>query len=294
MSSPSPEELTDIWNRTVGERFPLGLELARQFLSIDVDEEASSIAPGGLVVAKRWGSTGFIAALVVEPHVQGSRLGKRLLRHAVNTFHKEGVRDVRLGGDRLHLMPGVPEPGPLDLCRQMGFVLAHAPLADFRGSLKAWSPSTEPAVIRAASEWEEVLDLLGREFPGRLAWEAEESVRRGGDPAGYLLLDVATTAAGFARIQHFEAGTPRLGVMAPSVYWTDLLEPAWGGIGPLGVAAELRGRGLGLRLLEAAMLHLQKQGVLDLVVDGARTDGLISRAGLTPWKTYRPGRLELA
>jgi GNAT superfamily N-acetyltransferase len=293
MTAPTAESLTETWNRAIGGTFPLQLAVARQFLSVDVDDDASGVAPGGFVVAKRWESTGYIGALVVEPHVQGGGLGKRLLRHAINAFQRNGVREVLMGGDRLHLVPGVPEPGPLDLCRQMGVELENVPVADLRRSLHGWRPSSSAPPVRPASNWAEVLEFLGREFPGRWVWEAEEAARRGGDPGGHLLLEDGGAVVGFARVQHGCAGSAEPGLIAPSAYWKDLLDPAWGGIGPLGLAEARRGRGLGLSLLEAAMDHLQKAGVRDLVVDWARTEGLYSRGGLTPWRIYRPGRLVL-
>lgn len=289
MAPPTPEAMVEIWNRALGERFPLGLELATQFLSVDVDPEASALAPAGLVVVKRLGREAWIAALVVEPHAQGRRLGSRLLEHALNSLARARVRSVHLGGDRLHLLPGVPEPGPLDFFRRHGFELAQRPLCDVHCNLAGWSAPAGLPRLEPASSWEPVLELLAGEAQDRCLWEAEESRRRGGDPGCYLLLREAGERVGLVRVQHRLPGAPAPGLLAPSIFWAAVEGPRWAGLGPLVLVARLRGRGLGLRLLQAALAHLRSLGLEAVIAGGTQSEGLWGRAGFGPWRSYRPG-----
>lgn len=291
MAAPTAEALTETWNRAFAGAFPLRPELARQFLSIDVDPDASATAPAGMVVTKVDGDRAWLAALVVEPHAQGRRLGGRLVEHAVAALRRAGVREIRIGGDRLHLLPGVPDPGPLDFFRRLGFELETNSLMDARIQLSGWRAPAELPMATPAESWDPVVELLEREFGGRRLWEAEESRRRGVAPGEYLLMPIDGRAEGFVRIQH--AGGEPAGLVIPAAYWTGLLDDRWGAIGPVGVAARLRGRGIGFGLVQAAMTRLQRLGVRDVVVDGIAMGGFSPRAEFAPLKRYRAGRLEL-
>ena len=286
-STPTAERLVDTWNRALGERFPLRLDIARQFLSLDVDADASAFEPEGIVVAKRSGDQGWVAALVVEPSAQRRGVGGRLLRHALDSLRAGGVRTVRMGGDRLHLLPGLPEPGPIEFFRRHG-VEVGPEVVDLRQRLDGWSPPAGLPAVAPALSWEPVLAFLGREFPDRWLWEAEEGRRRGGDPGSYLLLWEAGRVEGFARVHDERAGARPGGIIPPCAYWSPLLAAPSGGLGPIGVAASVRGRGLGLGLLRAATAHLRAGGVADMVIDWTDLVGFYALAGFGVWKRYRP------
>ena len=283
----TPERLLGTWNRALGDRFPLRIELARQFLSLDVDADASAVEPEGIVVAKRSGDEGWVGALVVEPSAQRRGVGGRLLRHALESLRAAGARTVRIGGDRLHLLPGVPEPGPADFFRRRGVEL-HPEVVDLRQRLDGWSPPAGLPAVAPAGRWEPLLAFLHREFPGRWLWETEEARRRGADPGSYLLLREGGQVQGFARVHHARPGAPRSGVIPASVYWSPLLDARAGGLGPIGVAASMRGRGLGLGLLRAATAYLRARGVADMVIDWTRLVDFYALAGFGVWKRYHP------
>ena len=285
--TPAPERLLETWNRALGADFPLRLELARQFLSVDVVPEASASEPEGLVVTKRDGAVGWVAALVVEPSARGRGAGGRLLDHAVRGLWRAGAREIRLGGDRLHLLPGVPEPGPAGFFRARGFELGD-PVVDLRRDLEGWRPPPHLPVVAPAPDWEPVLAFLGADFPDRWLWEAKEARRRGAEAGAYLLLDAGGSVGGFAEVWGPE---PPVGLAPPSAHWRPLLGGRAGGLGPIGVAESLRGRGLGLGLLLAAMGHLRARGVRDMVIDWTGLVEFYARAGFRPWKRYLPGLL---
>lgn len=285
--TPTPERLLATWNRALGADFPLRPELARQFLSVDVEPGACALEAEGLVVAKRDGDAGRVAALVVEPGARGRGVGGRLLDHAVRGLRRAGAREVWLGGDRLHLLPGVPEPGAAAFFRARGFELGD-PVVDLRRDLAGWRPPAGLPAVAPAPGWEPVLAFLAAEFPDRWLWEAEEARRRGAEAGAYLLLDAGGSVGGFAEVWGPE---PPAGLAPPSAHWRPLLGDRAGGLGPMGVAARLRGRGLGLGLLLAAMAHLRARGVRDMAIDWTHLVGFYAGAGFRPWKRYLPGVL---
>ena len=293
MPALTVDALLSTWRRTLGEILPLRPEVAGQFLSVNIDPHASSVLEGGLVVAKRDGPRGWIAALLVEPRLQGRGLGDRLLKHALDTLARSGVAEVVLGADLLHLLPGVPEPGPSDFFRRRGFAIEDRLEFDLACSLVDRRAPDELPEVEPAAHWEEVLEFLAAEFPGRWRWEAEEARRRGGSPSYFLLLRVGGETAGFARVHHQEPGAPPPGLIAPSGFWSPAF-PGYGGLGPIGVGSRWRGRGLGLGLLEAAMAHLRQLGVAELAVDWTTLTDFYARVGLAPCRAYRRGRLRFS
>lgn len=286
------EALLDGWSRSLGDRLPLRREVAGQFLSVDLEPSACWAGKEGLVVAKRRGDRGHLAALLVHPEHRGRGHGRRLLEHAVGELAAAGAREVVLGADYLHLLPGVPEPGPVEFFRSCGFDFEGRLEQDLCGDLGTWSPPPALPAVAPAGSWDEPISFLAREFPGRWHWEAEEARRRGGSPAYYLLLRVAGESAGFARIQHHLAGAPAPGLLAPGAHWTPA-EPPFGGLGPIGVGAAWRGRGLGLGLLQGSLAYLKGLGVRQMGIDWTTLAAFYGRAGFVPCRAYRRGRRRL-
>ena len=70
------------------------------------------------------------------------------------------------------------------------------------------------------------------------------------------------------------------------MYWR-AASLAAGGLGPIGVAAALRGRGLGRALLVAALDRLRRLGHPDVVIDDTSLLGYYGPHGFAPWITYR-------
>jgi GNAT superfamily N-acetyltransferase len=282
-----PAAFTDIWNRALGDRFPLRRAVADQFLSLHVSAEASRLERMGVVVAKQHGSQGWIGALVVAPDAQRKGLGSRLLTHAVSGLRAAGVREIQLGADYFHLLPGIPDPGPTGFFTRHGAVLGGS-VVDLRRELGSWQPPEHLPRTVAATEWRPLLHFLERAFPGRWHWEAEEDRRRGGKPTGNLLLCEEGQVIGFSRIHYPGSGSALIG---PSTHWAPQLGVHWGGLGPIGVAEEWRGRGFGLGLLQASMAHLRKLGVRDMAIDWTSLEGFYARAGFEVWKRYHPAHL---
>ena len=63
--------------------------------------------------------------------------------------------------------------------------------------------------------------------------------------------------------------------------------PGAGGLGPIGIAARLRGRGIGRALLVSALDRLRGLGSTDIVIDDTTLLGYYGPHGFSPWITYR-------
>ncbi len=112
----------------------------------------------------------------------------------------------------------------------------------------------------------------------------------GGQPAAILVLRRRDTdaIAGFVRIV-----VPDDGPVPPQLFWRGLLGPRPGGLGPIGIGGELRGRGLGRALLALALAELHRRGAREVVVDWTVLLDYYGAFGIRPWKTYIEGSLPL-
>ena len=123
--------------------------------------------------------------------------------------------------------------------------------------------------------------FLQAEFPGRWRFDTKRYLDLGGDCSDIMVLSQGSQVIGFAQIYHRASS-----YQAPPMYWHRLVGARYGGLGPIGVAAGVRGKGLGLALLQLSLQHLATLGVQDAVIDWTTLLGFYARAGFTSWKTY--------
>ena len=172
----------------------------------------------------------------------------------------------------------------------------------------------------AAGEEGALLDFLDAAFPGRWRYTVARFLR-GGGPIGDVMGVVRRGGVyGFAML--FHPGSRWIG---PSIAWaapggrrTPVSTSCWpaagrpaggpapdgaggreaaggpapdgaGGLGPMGLAAELRGRRLGHVLLDRAIVHLASLGVREMVIDWTILLDFYGALGFVPCRRYRHG-----
>jgi len=308
-------DLARVWNRALGEHFPLDTRLIRQNI-----EGAPSFQPedstivlrgddvAGFIVTKRFreqdpllatlGSVGWIDALIVDPAHQRQGLGRDLLAWAVYRLRSNGAGTIHLASALRHFFPGVPLelPGLVDYFAGAGFSqvgVAHDLHGDLRGFVAPPSARAAVAAVDGVVHPCRVQDMpalhafLAAEFPGRWRYDIARYLTMGGDPAMVIILRQGDAVAGFAQIHR--AGR---GYQGPPAYWRGVRGPRPGGLGPIGVAASMRGKGVGLALLQLALEEAARRGVEDGVIDWTSLLDFYARVGFAPWKSY--ARMESA
>ena len=98
-----------------------------------------------------------------------------------------------------------------------------------------------------------------------------------------------STVAGF--VATWPYASPLLG---PATHWFPAIGAHFGGIGPLGIAATARGRGLGIAMVAAAVTLLQARGVAHCTIDWTDLTDFYARLGFRTWRRYwrcQPKRL---
>jgi len=303
-------QAVDLWNRTLGHLFPMRPELmtANLWNEPSFDPEGSrAVVDGGrmvaLVAVKRRQKAvhtlpadqrGWISALIVDPAAQGRGIGTALLRDALDHLRRYSDEPVALGSDTGHFFPGIP----LD-CRQaldwfarrgasLGAIecdLVNTRMAAYdhpEAARRAFA--REPGITyrpMAPGEEEAALAFMRRSFPGRWAWEVEQHLARGELREDVMLALEGSAVVGFARI----AG-PWSRHFSPGIYWAPRFPGPHGSLGPIGVAAEARGRGIGLALLSASLAELRDRGVASAVIDWTQLVRFYGLVGFRPWMWY--------
>lgn len=126
-----------------------------------------------------------------------------------------------------------------------------------------------------------LLDFLAENFPGRWLYDTQERLKVEPTPADILVLKGQGRIWGFCHLYH--AGSRRIG---PGIYWRKALGPGYGGLGPIGVSRDLRGRGLGFALLCYGVQRLKELGVQRMVIDWTTLADFYGKIGFKPWRSY--------
>ncbi len=300
-----------LWNRCIGAPYPMTERLFRQQVLDDPFAQ-----PGGNLVAldgrrvagwllcRRLGAVppslaGYsgrasIGALCVDPDYRRRGIGSRLYEQGERFLTAQGAAAISVVHYPGHLTPGIPFEAPelkaffdrrgfqpwteaSDLRRQRddGLIDSHAEVE--------WRAPGMQATLRPAREGEQaaITAFLGREFPGGWEYEAARDFDAGGEPADTLIAAGTGKVFGFCRTY-----TPESLHLGGSTHWFPLLGNRWGGLGPIGVAAAHRGRGLGLALLRYGISSLKRREVDDMVIDWTVLERFYARAGFGVWKRY--------
>ncbi len=267
---------------------------------------------------------GWIDAIAVLPELQRQGVGGELLNWAEGWLFAQGCAAARLGSGLRPFAPGYPvELGNEAFFRTRGYVeRAEAPIvwdvatviASTFASLSvnsakqhlhrtqaqrglqrvqvspdinkeiasSASPPRNDISIRPAQPGDQdaLLDFLRREFPGRWRFEFEEFLRARGRISDYVVLMTERGIDGFASLTFEDSERP-----IERLYMHRLPRP-WGQIGPIGISASYRGRGLGAMLLDAALAEMKSRGVRGCVIDWTDLLDYYRKFGFEPHRQY--------
>ncbi|NGP44749.1 GNAT family N-acetyltransferase [Bacillaceae bacterium SIJ1] len=303
ITSEDIQAIIQLWNETLNETFPMRAALFVQ----NTFEDPNWLPEGsrgawkndelvGIVTAKRWQegdaipayqSMGWIQALLVKREHRNKGIGTALLRHAEAALVRAGATDLYIGRDPGDFFPGWPAEDEMATAwlERLGYE-NEGRVFDLKRTepgpvVEAVFPDHVEARTLTADEADRFIAFLDREFPGRWAYEARKYFAAGGTGEDYMVLLDQGDIVGFARMNGGK--TPIIG---QNVYWAPLFAGSLGGVGPLGVAKHVRGKGYGKNIISAAVNHVQATGVKYQVIDWTGHEGLYEKWGFTPYKYY--------
>ncbi len=312
------EQVIELWNRCIGIRYPLTERLFRQNVLGDpfLQREGNLVALEGTRVIG-WVLSRYLAevppelasykgrasigALCVDPEFRGRGVASALYEAAEAFLKNQGAKRISVVHYPYHLTPGVPDEAAdlkaflerkgfggwretYDLRRQL---VDYEIPTDVEKRLREQNPKV---VIRPAREGEQkaIVEFVGREFPGGWHYDTKRFFEKGGDPSDIVIAVENNEIIGFCH-----TFTPESIELRGSTHWFPLLQDRWGGLGPIGVAASHRGRGLGLALLCYSVWHNKQRGVTDMVIDWTDLVDFYGRIGFKIWKRYWQGQKTL-
>lgn len=300
-------EMCRLWNRELGDRFPMREELFKQnsFQDVNVLQQGSWLAVEetedrvvGFVVAKLWqeerefvlgAGAGWIQVLLVDRDYRGRGIGSELLSRAEAALAERGVHKILLGRDPWHYFPGIPKTDPEVRAwfDNKGYHddgrIEHDLLAHYEEGAASELPVQEDVTYRLLKrdEADELLGFLKRCFPGRWEYEAIRYFELGGTGREFVVAEREGCIIGFCRIND-----NRSPIIAQNVYWAPLFNDELGGIGPLGVDSAFQGKGYGLAVVQAGVHVLRQRGIRHIVIDWTTLVSFYGKLNYRVWKSY--------
>lgn len=303
--------LITLWNACIGENFPMTERLMRQNLEGDfmLRPEGGWVARDGERVVgwvlskamtdpppilERFRGRGGIGALCVHPSYRRRGIGSELLRRAEEYLKAQGVTRIETLYFPYHFLPGVPAECAdlIDFLKKRGYtglsecVDLECDISDFETPphvlerRRRNAPHAEIRPLRT-SEAPKLIDFVAREFPGGWHFSTQRHFDSGGDPADFVVVVEDDKIIGFCHT--FTKDSVRLG---GSTLWYPLLGEHYGGLGPIGIAAAHRKRGLGLALLCESVMHNKRRGVQRMAIDWTVLVDFYGSIGFKVWKRY--------
>lgn len=299
------EELVALWNKELGDDFPMREALFEQnsFADPNLFTEGSRIAVNeegraiGFVVAKKWQdeidighnpAVGWIQVLLVDRDYRKQGIGSQLLKHAESKLSESGIKQILLGKDTKHYFPGIPtaDQETAKWFQNRGyevggeeFDLDRVYQAD--ESLVIPTKDGVELSLLTLEEKDHFIEFLEQSFPGRWKYEAIDYFEKGGTGREFVVLKKNDRIIGFCRIN--DSNSP---VFGPNVYWAPLYDGELGGVGPLGIDRAERKQGFGLLIVEAGIAFLRQRGISSIVIDWTGLVAFYHKLGYEVCKSY--------
>lgn len=231
--------------------------------------------------------TGWISCLVVRKEHQKQGIGSLLLERGEAFLKSRNRRRIILSGDYLRIFGGMPDiPVSVDFFTKRGYKLGR----QYYDLINTDEIITSGYSTNYDFEYREMRkddtasakDFFARCFPGKWGHMAFDYIDNHPDKLHdiFLVLDNGKVI-GFARL--FDKNSVFIG---PSLHWRLQAGPNCGGIGPLGVDEEYRGKNVGITLLKESLENLKNRGAWPIVIDCTHLLDFYARFGFKPWKKY--------
>lgn len=297
-------EVVNLWNESLGSRFPMRKELWIQNTLQDknvLSEASIAIIENerlvGFVVCKKYQEqlpanmpkdVGWIQCLLVSESERNSGIGTKLLNHAEQVFRFLNLKEIRLGRDPLHYFPGIPfeDGSAIDFFKKRGYSRESVEIdliRSVKGAAKYELTNDENCYrILTKEDMPELLSLLVMSFPGRWHYEALHYNRKSQKGREFLGFYLEGKLQGFCRLNDHHSP-----IIAQNVYWSPLFQSPTGGIGPLGINRSIRGKRYGIDLVKAAANELMNRGVDQIIIDWTQLEQFYGKLGFEPWRKYQ-------
>lgn len=252
------------------------------------DTDGSMIGFIGVKISdnpKLYKDTAWISIMAVKEDERRNGYGSLLLFDVCQNLKKSGIQKIYLGQDFANFFSGIPDPGEEKerFFQEAGFTLNFEKHFDLEADIvqntsidtyddRVFTDRFCTDVFRGDTN--ALLSFLEREFPGRWVFEAQQSIADGRDPESILLL-------------YNKEKTELLGYCMLSADGN-----GYGGLGPIGIAAKIRGNHVGDFLLNRSLRQLRKIGAKTVNIDWTILKDFYGQFGFTVARTYLAAYLD--
>jgi GNAT superfamily N-acetyltransferase len=238
---------------------------------------------------------GWVSLLAVDSEVADpGAVAHDLLATVEADLAATGVETLRFGGDPGNFLAGLPTELADDyrpFLADAGFEPQRT-VYDLAGEITSFEPPERVERVRnqkddlavervALARADDLLGFLDDQFPGRWRYEAENIDRIPGGISDYWVLRYAGSVVGFAR-----TNAPDSPFRGPNANWGWRLGERFGGLGPLGIHEEYRGRGWGFFMQSEILEALRDDGFEHVVIDWTTLVDYYGKLGFEPWLAY--------
>lgn len=286
----------NLWNREVGFIYPITPEVFKQ----NVLNYQSKIAYGayndnelvGFIIGKTFESPilssynnkAWISLFYVSHKYRRQGIGSKLLTMLEDNFNDK--EEIFVGKDINNFFPGVPTDF-INLTDN--FLLKRGYEGNkYTHDLINYNPQYYPTrnqdceyVVGTIEIKDQLLKFLEKNFPGRWYYDAYDYFRNGGNGTSYALIKKNNAIIAFARINDRHEK-----IYPYNVTWYKRFKNL-GGIGPLGVDIDERGKGFGYDIVAHAINILKNRNIVEMIIDWTGILEFYQKFNFEVWKNFK-------
>jgi ribosomal protein S18 acetylase RimI-like enzyme len=235
---------------------------------------------------------GELMVVMVDPTLQRRGVGRALLEQALTSLRERGVEQVQLGAGGLsYFWAGTPTnlPGAWPFFEACGWTETERSfdlvreLGDYATPTWVYERTQRAGLRITTAEEADLPAILAFEaahFPRWLVY-FERVAAHGAASDIVLAKDAAGQIVGTSYVMDFRSNWQQ------GLVWQQLLGDDIGGIGPLGVAEAMRGRGIGLALAARVTELLKSRGIATSYIGYTWLVDWYGNLGYRVWREYR-------
>lgn len=293
------EDLYKLWNSEYGNIYPISSELFERNL-LNAYDAATLVAIlndklVGFIIGKIWqdeykieayDNVGWISLIYVDPHYRKRGIGSNLLKKVESEFELLDKSTINIGRDYSDFFPGLPIElkDSLDWFIKRGYEnpgSTYDLVCKNKGKMTLINSNY---IFRTATvdDKDNVMEFLHNNWPGRWTKEILDYWNNGGTGRECVICLDDKKVCAFAKLGYPNTDEQQI---SNSLTWRNCFS-ALGGIGPLGVDKEYRGRHLGYDIVAFAKNVLIDAGVTDIIIDWTSLIDFYKKFGFEIWKSY--------
>lgn len=293
------ENLYKLWNTEYEKVLPISKELFERnlenaydnatFVALDCDQLV------GFIIGKIWNDEykiegydkqGWISLIYVHPEYRKRGIGSNLLKIVEDEFERLNKSTIYVGRDYFNYFPGLPEDckESLDWFKKRGYEnnrCTYDLISKNKGKI-ALVNSNYSFRLATLNDKDKIINFIHENWPGRWTKEILDYWNNGGTGRECAICLDQDKVCAFAKLGYPDTLESQI---SNSLTWRDCFK-SLGGIGPLGVDKNYRGRHLGYDIVAYSKNVLIDANVTDIIIDWTSLLDFYHKFEFNVWKSY--------